>query len=185
LLGFIGWNLLITFEGNRRLRSYIRRMAVTDALTGLANRRQLSHALANPPRVPSAAVIVMDVDRFKQYNDELGHLAGDQLLVRLARTIEEEFPDAMMNARFGGDEFVVLLPCRTMAEAEARVRGFRSGGQYGPVAVSVGVALWPDGQPTLDSAFAAADDCLRAAKQSGRNAYACWAPDGQIQLRPF
>jgi diguanylate cyclase (GGDEF)-like protein len=182
ILTFIGVNLAITFDGNRRLRAMIRRLAVTDALTGLANRRQFSRCLANPVAGTSLAVIVMDVDRFKQYNDSFGHLAGDQLLVKLANLLEHEFRDALTVARYGGDEFVVLLPCSTLEQAELRVsRLLREAGDGLPI--SCGIAMWPDGHPTLDSAFAAADDCLRAVKRSRRGTYALWSSDGHITLR--
>jgi diguanylate cyclase (GGDEF)-like protein len=182
ILAFIGVNLAITFDGNRRLRAMIRRLAVTDALTGLANRRQFSRCLASPPPDTSLAVIVMDVDRFKQYNDEFGHLAGDQLLVKLSTVLKQEFGDAVTVARYGGDEFVALLPCSSLGEAEARVdKLLHEAGER--LSISCGISMWPDGHPTLDSAFAAADDCLRAAKRARRGTYAIWSPDGHIQLR--
>jgi diguanylate cyclase (GGDEF)-like protein len=183
ILTLIGVNLAITFDGNRRLRTVIRRLAVTDALTGLANRRQFSRCLANPPDGGSLAVIVMDVDRFKEYNDSYGHLAGDQLLVRLAAALEQAFPDALTIARYGGDEFVVLLPCAAVEQAEARLNDLLSRRPHDRLPVSIGVAMWPQDHPTLDAAFAAADDCLRAAKRSHRGTYATWSADGQIRLR--
>lgn len=174
LLFFVGANLTVTFDGNRRLRAYIRKMSVTDPLTGLANRRRLTEALANPPATEYAiAVAVLDVDNFKQYNDSYGHLAGDQLLVKLANTLTEAFPAAHIISRYGGDEFVVLFPCTSAGDAEERA-GKLVNGSGGPldrrkadrVPVSVGVALWPEHEVTLDAALAAADDCLRLAKRS-------------------
>jgi diguanylate cyclase (GGDEF)-like protein len=182
VLAFIGANLAITFDGNRRLRRVIRRLSVTDALTGLANRRQFSSCLANPP-TGSLAVIVMDVDRFKGYNDSFGHLAGDQLLVRLGVSLQEAFPDALTIARYGGDEFVVLLPCDTVEQAEARLDDLANSRLNDRLPVSMGLAMWPHDHPTLDAAFAAADDCLRAAKRSKRGTYATWSADGEIRLR--
>ena len=183
ILTFIGINLAITFDGNRRLRKVIRRLAVTDSLTGLANRRQFSRCLANPPADRSLAVIVMDVDRFKEYNDSYGHLAGDNLLVWLATALQQAFPDALTIARYGGDEFVVLLPCATVDQAEARLDDLASRRPPDRLPVSIGVAMWPQDHPTLDAAFAAADDCLRAAKRSTRGTYATWSSEGQIRLR--
>lgn len=174
LLFFIGANLIVTFDGNRRLRAYIRKMSVTDPLTGLANRRRLTEALANPPATEySIAVAVLDVDNFKQYNDSYGHLAGDQLLVKLAKSLTEAFPAAHIISRYGGDEFVVLFPCTSTGDAEERALKLVNG-SGGPsdrrradrVPVSVGVALWPHHEVTLDGALAAADDCLRLAKRS-------------------
>lgn len=169
IMGFLGISLTITFDGNRRLRAYIRRMAVTDALTGLANRRRLSDALANPGNSHSAmAVIVMDVDNFKKYNDSFGHLAGDKLLTRLADSLRSHFPEAHTMARYGGDEFVVLLPCHAVSVAEARSSCLISPDCPDAVPVSIGIAMWPHDEGTLDGALAAADDCLREAKEAGK-----------------
>jgi diguanylate cyclase (GGDEF)-like protein len=169
ILAFLGFSLTVTFDGNRRLRAYIRRMSVTDALTGLANRRRLSDVLANPgPAAEGMAVIVLDVDNFKPYNDTHGHLAGDQLLERLAASLRSHFPDAHTISRYGGDEFVVLLPCHTVAAAEGRAACLISPDCPDAVPISVGIAMWPQDEATLDGALAAADDCLREAKRSGK-----------------
>lgn len=169
IMGFIGINLSITFDGSRRLRSYIRRIAVTDALTNLANRRKLISYLGSPPRTDRPiAVIILDVDNFKDYNDSLGHLAGDQLLVRLAEALNHEFPDAHIVSRYGGDEFVLLVPSDSAEHALKRANRLIEGGPYEPLPISVGIALWPEHEATLDGALAAADDCLRAAKTTNK-----------------
>ncbi len=173
---FVGTNLTITFDGNRRLRAYIRRMSVTDPLTGLANRRRLTDILARDAAADRPiAVIILDVDNFKQYNDSYGHLAGDQLLVRLARTLEANFHDADAISRYGGDEFVVLLPCDSAEAAVQRANNLVGPDRPGDVPVSVGLAVWPDHEPTLDGALAAADDCLRAAKRAGKGRLVAFA----------
>lgn len=169
IMAFIGFNLAITFDGSRRLRSYIRRIAVTDALTNLANRRSLISYLGSPPRTDRPiAVIILDVDNFKDYNDSLGHLAGDQLLVRLAEALNHEFPDAHIVSRYGGDEFVLLVPSDSTEHAVRRASRLIEGGPYKPLPISVGIALWPDHEATLDGALAAADDCLRTAKATSK-----------------
>lgn len=183
VLLFIAINLSVTFEGNRRLRRMIRGMAITDALTGLPNRRELSRHLASPPaNGTSLAVIIMDVDRFKQYNDSYGHLAGDRLLIRLAEVIREVFPDARTIARYGGDEFVVIVPCASLEEASARVELMQNISVARAAPVSAGIAMWPDQQPTLDAALAAADECLRETKRSLRGRYATAGPPGEIHV---
>ncbi|HVP04765.1 MAG TPA: GGDEF domain-containing protein [Dehalococcoidia bacterium] len=182
MLTLIGVHLSIMFDGNRRMWWIIRMMAITDSLTGLSNRRQFSRYMADPPTQRSLALILIDVDRFKEFNDEFGHLAGDKLLVDLASVLNRVFPDAMTIARYGGDEFVILLPCRAMEQAEQRVDallGVRPGER---LPVSVGIAMWPDHHPTLDAAFAAADDCLRTAKRAQRGSYATWRRDGRIEV---
>jgi diguanylate cyclase (GGDEF)-like protein len=181
MLTLIGIHLSIMFDGNRRMWWVIRTLAITDSLTGLSNRRQFSRYLADPPTGESLALILIDVDRFKQYNDEFGHLAGDQLLVRLSLTLQRHFPDAMTIARYGGDEFVMLLPCKGMEDAERRLDMLLRGNPE-RLPVSIGVSVWPDHHPTLDAAFAAADDCLRAAKRAQRGTYATWTQDGQIEV---
>jgi diguanylate cyclase (GGDEF)-like protein len=170
VLAFIAYDVSVTFEGNRRLRRYIREMAVTDPLTQIANRRSLSKLLATPPRPGSSlAVAIMDVDRFKQYNDTHGHLAGDKLLVKIAERLTESFPGATMISRYGGDEFVVVLEATRVSEVTDVVNSALNGKRYEPGSVSVGVSMWPAEQPTLDAALAAADDRLRAAKRSRRS----------------
>ena len=165
LMGFVGASMTSAFDGSRRLRAYIRQIAVTDPLTGLANRRRLTNELAHQPKSGQPiAVVVMDVDNFKQYNDSFGHLAGDQLRVRLANALNHEFPDARVISRYGGDEFVLLLACESVDGAVNRVRRILEGGPNEPVPVSVGIALCPTHEATLDGALAAADDCLRTAK---------------------
>ncbi len=183
ILFFIALNLSITFEGNRRLRRMIRGMAITDALTGLPNRRELSRHLASPPTDGThLAVIILDVDRFKQYNDSYGHLAGDQLLIRLAEVLRESFADAQTIARYGGDEFVVILPCAGLDDAASRVEAMQVRGAGNAAPVSVGVAIWPDQQPTLDATLAAADDCLRMAKRASRGTFAMIDAAGAIRI---
>ena len=181
MLTLICVHLSIMFDGNRRMWWVIRTLAITDSLTGLSNRRQFSRYMADPPTDASLALILIDVDRFKQYNDEFGHLAGDQLLVRLAAILTDAFPDATTIARYGGDEFVVLLPCVTLEQAERRVYELLVG-RPDRLPVSIGISMWPDHHPTLDAAFAAADDCLRAAKRAQRGTYATWLSDGRIEV---
>ncbi len=169
IMTFLGVNLTTTFDGSRRLRAYIRRMAVTDSLTGLANRRRLSEVLANPGKIETpVAVIVMDVDNFKRYNDSYGHLAGDQLLERLGDSLRSHFPEAHTLSRYGGDEFVVLMPCHTVSVAEAKALCLISPDCPDAVPISIGIAMWPLDEATLDGALAAADDCLRSAKEAGK-----------------
>lgn len=182
MLTLIGIHLSIMFDGNRRMWWIIRMMAITDALTGLSNRRRFSRYMADPPTERSLALILIDVDRFKEFNDDFGHLAGDKLLVDLSASLKRAFPDALTIARYGGDEFVVLLPCATMALAEQRLESLMTQRPGERLPVSAGIAIWPDHHPTLDAAFAAADDCLREAKRAQRGSYATWRRDGRIEV---
>lgn len=160
------------------------RNATTDALTGLSNRhameetfpREVARCQQNDQPV---SLIMIDVDRFKSFNDKFGHVAGDRALSAVAHVLQKQFRTRDHVVRFGGDEFAVLLPGIGEAEAAAvaeRVRDAVSGSTTGstdslikiPVQISMGVAqLTKDG--TFDSLLRAADEALYRAKDAGRN----------------
>ena len=134
----------------------IRYQATHDALTGLPNRTlfldRLSYAIAGAKRAgPSVGMIMMDVDRFKEINDTLGHQVGDQLLIEIGRRLEHTLRQSDTVARLGGDEFAVMFTAPTFKHAEevaARVVGaFDSPIVLGDVSVdvnaSLGIALYP------------------------------------------
>ncbi len=157
----------------------LRRLAATDALTGLNNRgafeehllRELSRAFRY---ATDLSLVMLDVDHFKLFNDRFGHAAGDEVLRAVARLIRATARGTDFVARFGGEEFVVLLPhcnaCGALSQAE-RFRQAIAGWAWPlrPITVSVGVATTtPD---LLDAAALArlADEALYRAKQAGRN----------------
>ena len=91
----------------------IRRLAVTDSLTGLANRASLQDELDRALAAGPCAVLLLDLDRFKAVNDTLGHLVGDQLLIELGQRLTGFASDGRTVGRLGGDEFLFVLPgCR-------------------------------------------------------------------------
>jgi diguanylate cyclase (GGDEF)-like protein len=160
--------------------------AVTDGLTALPNRRQfeekLESEIARVERLGGTlALVVADLDGFKQVNDRFGHLAGDEVLRAFADVLREEVRDIDTAARHGGEEFALLLPGtglegaervaeRIRAAVEARrVATFR--GDIVSVTASFGVAAYP-GSPDADALFAAADEALYQAKAMGKNAVA-------------
>jgi diguanylate cyclase (GGDEF)-like protein len=161
-------------EANLRLRE----LAVTDELTGLANRRLLleraQHELERSRRTgePLAALMI-DLDHFKRVNDELGHQRGDEALRRVARAFTATVRRSDTVARYGGEEFCVLLPDspRTQALGVAeKLRQAVAALDVGrPITISVGVAMFPDDADGEEALIGAADSALLAAKRGGRD----------------
>jgi len=163
------------------------RHATTDALTGLANRHAMQdsfpaaieHCLEKDKPV---AMMMIDVDEFKKFNDVFGHIAGDRALSAVSKILESQFRARDLLVRYGGDEFAVLLPGESKEQAMVigeRVRAAVSGttGDSNdsliqiPVRISMGVAeLAPNGN--LESLIRAADAALYRAKHAGRNTVA-------------
>lgn len=169
----------------REGRDELERLSVTDELTGLANRRRLmaeigrevTRSLRNEHPF---AILMLDVDRFKSFNDSYGHQAGDFVLKRLAITLRKCVRDVDTVARYGGEEFMVILPETAMAEAKQvaeRIRATTEADRYSPaegvdelnVTVSIGLALFPAHGDSLEALIAAADDALYRSKEGGRN----------------
>ncbi|GIF02336.1 diguanylate cyclase [Paractinoplanes rishiriensis] len=157
----------------------------TDALTGLANRRRLEEALAAEwahaqATGTSVGVIMVDIDHFKQYNDHYGHLGGDHCLRALAQALQSGTRGIDLVARFGGEEFCIIVPGAD-AEATARIaerarlevatlQQEHQGSPIGFVTVSTGVAATvPTGDHTVDDLLHWADEGLYEAKRNGRN----------------
>ena len=153
-------------------------LATEDSLTGVANRRALEQALNREwdrcaeLRQPMA-VIMVDVDFFKQFNDRHGHLEGDKELVRVAHELAGRVrPVRELLARFGGEEFAVVLPNTGLEEALARAESIRAAfdRDSSPTTVSVGVsAEVPTASRSALQLLRDADDALYAAKRAGRN----------------
>jgi len=150
--------------------------AHTDALTGLRNRRFLDSLLASwdRQRMPYAAIL-MDLDRFKTVNDTYGHLKGDEVLRFLAARLNEEKRDCDYACRYGGEEFVLLLPygdkelAYLLAES-VRVRLMEEESPIGrPVTLSLGIAAYPQDGASAAEVLHCADEALYRAKESGRN----------------
>jgi diguanylate cyclase (GGDEF)-like protein len=161
------------------------RHATTDALTGLANRHAMQDSF--PEEIQSCvdskepvSLIMIDVDRFKQFNDTFGHIAGDRALCAVSKILQKQFRPRDLLVRYGGDEFAILLPDASVEQAVAvgeRVRdavcsttgdGSDSLIQI-PIAISMGVAELRE-KGTLDKLIRDADAALYRAKHAGRNA---------------
>jgi diguanylate cyclase (GGDEF)-like protein len=168
---------------NARLHRIVERQARVDGLTGLANRRhcedQLATELARVERFGGAlALVLADLDNFKEVNDRFGHGTGDVVLREFAHTLEAGIRDVDLAGRWGGEEFVLILPGTDLAGAARvaeRIRAARAErvvltaeGEPIRVTASFGVAVFPDAV-TADELLAAADAALYQAKRSGKN----------------
>ena len=167
----------------REGRQELEQLLVTDPLTGISNRRHLMETLENEAlrsiRSDSLFSILMtDVDRFKNFNDTHGHLAGDDALKVVAEVLREATRDIDQVARYGGEEFVVVLPETTIAgavRAGERIRerlaesSVTVGEQSVTLTLSTGSAEFPTDGGTLESLIASADAALYQAKRSGRD----------------
>jgi diguanylate cyclase (GGDEF)-like protein len=145
--------------------------ATTDALTGLANRREFNNRLATMPRDARYVLLSMDVDSLKRVNDKAGHAAGDELLRGVAQALRSSVRGSDIAARTGGDEFCAILHQPTAAQARAvadrvvaAVRMVSVGGM--PGSVSVGFATVESGQNPVDR-LASADAAMYRAKRAG------------------
>lgn len=179
--------------GNRRLLLALRGQASTDARTGLANSRAFDQAVEDwlRSRGPSdsAAVLMLDLDHFKDFNDRYGHPAGDEALKVFADILRSCVRDGDVAARYGGEEFAVLLPNLDAAAAlrvAERIRARTEGTiiPIGPgitdrITVSIGIALAPaEGEDRL-VLLRAADSALYGAKHAGRNRVVSLADGGR------
>lgn len=174
---------------NARLRTELRRLAVTDYLTGLPNRREierrLTDELAHASKTGSpVAVLMIDVDNLKQINDQFGHVVGDEVICALARRLETAIRSSEAAARLGGDEFLVVLPESDVAQGVgladrliATFPGVIKGRPALPDAaavaaiagISIGVAATHAGRLSPKDLLAAADGGLYHAKRAGKN----------------
>ena len=166
-----------------RLHRIVSNQALVDGLTGLANRRAcedtLNAELARAERFPGPlAVVVTDLDDFKEVNDCFGHQAGDVVLREFATLLRESVRDIDLASRWGGEEFLLVLPGTDRegaARVAERIRRALEGrstlsidGDPIPVTASFGVAAYPEAE-TAAELFAAADDALYRAKRTGKN----------------
>jgi diguanylate cyclase (GGDEF)-like protein len=164
----------------------IRQLSLHDPLTGLANRRFLyenaKHLIAGAKRSQKPmAVLIVDLDDFKAVNDTHGHAAGDAVLVASAERMKQLLRESDVIARFGGDEFVIVLGQVDDAEAAHEVASRvvdslsqpvpLAGGETARIGASVGIAMCCAGEETLNDLLKKADAALYAAKRDGKSTY--------------
>jgi two-component system cell cycle response regulator len=174
---------------NRTARRTLRARSFTDRLTGLRNYDYFSEVLrselARVRRYGGCVTLVMlDLDRFKAYNDSQGHGAGNRLLASVGHTLAREKRDADIAARFGGEEFALLVPGRgseavivadrvRQAIAEISTAGLHRHDVADIVTVSAGIATFPVDARDAEELFEQADRALYEAKRRGRNRIVC------------
>jgi diguanylate cyclase (GGDEF)-like protein len=191
---WLGSQAAIALE-NVRLHRLVARQASTDGLTELANRREFEDSLANEiSRAErfggSLALILADLDNFKQVNDRFGHQAGDEVLKAFADILRETVRDIDVAARYGGEEFAVLLPQTDITGAERLAERLREAVETRPMAhahatpvivtASFGVASFAEGG-TATGLFGAADEALYRAKRAGKNCVVCADANGPVR----
>lgn len=167
-------------ETSAKLAEKMQTLARTDVVTSLANRAGLNHELVEimMARDPNSklALFWLDLDRFKEVNDTLGHPVGDRVLAEVARRLKETAHADAIVARFGGDEFIVALELASRADSErlaGRIleeinRPFRIDGERLELGCSMGVALLPDDGQDIDTLMQGADVALYHAKINGK-----------------
>ncbi len=189
-----GWrrskDLKDALEAYEESERVARRNANTDPATGLANRRELLRTLSEARDAKaSGTLLLLDLDHFKRVNDLHGHLAGDRLLSVVADVLTRSAPDAACCARFGGDEFAMLLTGTSPAAAEKVARGVIAqlavpvflGGVQVQVSASIGLAELARNQ-TEEDILRQSDVALYAAKRSGRNCLAWFDKELEREL---
>jgi diguanylate cyclase (GGDEF)-like protein/PAS domain S-box-containing protein len=188
-LGFRGSGSDLTEK--RRSEEHASRLAHYDSLTGLANRLQMSQTLEKILNAPNldhraCAVFLLDLDRFKQVNDTMGHPAGDSLLTQVAARLERAVGQFGRVGRLGGDEFQVVLPGHhareDLAQLARRVihdlsEPYSMDGHRVVIGASVGIALSPEDGVTSEAIIRNADLALYAAKDGGRGRHHFYAAD--------
>ncbi|MFZ5569320.1 MAG: diguanylate cyclase [Thermodesulfobacteriota bacterium] len=169
---------------NLRLRETLRIQSIHDPLTGLYNRRHMTETLQFEGRRAqrhgtSLGIIMVDVDHFKRFNDQYSHEIGDMVLCELANFLKNCIRQEDIVCRYGGEEFVLILPETSLENARLRAEDLRKKietalmihrqGRIYTITVSMGVAAYPLHGPEVDNTLNAADAALHQAKTEGRN----------------
>jgi diguanylate cyclase (GGDEF)-like protein/PAS domain S-box-containing protein len=173
---------------NVKLREKLRLQSIRDPLTGLLNRRFLEESMPRElglahREVQPLAVLMLDVDHFKRFNDTYGHEAGDQALRLIGHQLESEFRGSDIACRYGGEEFAVVMPRTSLAQAAARAQQVCENMRklsvshhdlvVGTITVSIGVAAYPEHGQGMVGLLEQADRALYRAKRAGRDCVVC------------
>ena len=178
---------------NEALQANLREQAIRDSLTGLFNRRYLEETLGREMARAlregyPIGIVMMDIDHFKSTNDRWGHPAGDRILQALGELLRSESRADDIACRFGGEEFVVVMPSASVEAARQRAEHWRQAaedlrvhfnGSSLQITLSIGVAAFPANGASTEAVLHAADRALYASKAAGRNRVSVW--DGITQ----
>jgi len=169
---------------NLKLRDAMRSLSIRDPLTGLFNRRYAEETLLQElfrakRQSTNVAVMMLDIDHFKQFNDTFGHDGGDAVLRELGAYLRDQIRGSDVISRYGGEEFLILLSPTTPEGARMRAEQIRDGVKLlsvrharkslGAITISVGMAVFPDHASEAEALVKAADIALYQAKQAGRD----------------
>lgn len=169
---------------NLRLKENLKKSSIVDVLTNLYNRRYLNETLARELARAQRAnlslgIIMFDVDHFKNFNDTHGHEAGDLILKEVGATLKKSCRLSDIACRYGGEEFVLILPEATLELVEIRAEEIRvliqsitliyGGNLLPPITISAGISIFPNDGDDAESILKKADDALFQAKNKGRN----------------
>lgn len=175
-----------------KLRETLKVQSIRDPLTSLYNRRHMEECLERELKKAkrshrSLGAIMIDLDHFKQVNDTFGHQAGDAVLKTLANFLRNRTRASDVVCRYGGEEFLIILPEATLQDTLERAERLRNdvrniefqrrGQALGMVTLSIGVAAYPDHGPTPESLLQAADEALYRAKTEGRDRVVVSSPE--------
>jgi diguanylate cyclase (GGDEF)-like protein/PAS domain S-box-containing protein len=176
-----------------RLRAELQEQAIRDPLTNVFNRRYMAEYLdkeiarAEREKTP-ISVVIMDIDHFKQFNDTYGHKCGDVVLQSFAKFLVDHTRRGDVVCRYGGEEFVLLLPHAAFPDTYERADAWRQDFSETPIkyegldfftTFSAGVASYPDHGKTADAILQAADKALYRSKNTGRNMVTLYEPDDE------
>ena len=184
--------LQVQLDATRKAEANVSYLALHDSLTGLPNRpcwlSMTRRELDAAGQQGQLAVLFLDMDEFKTVNDSLGHPVGDQLLVNIARRLQQPLPPEAMLARLGGDEFVILMPYTHQSQLEALGSALLALFDQAVLVdahelrctVSIGVALYPQDGQDPDTLLRHADMAMYAAKEAGRDTLRYYTPEMNV-----
>ncbi len=187
--------LIIIWSRKERMQE-LQRLAHQDSLTGLKNRRRFDEDFATEMarcrrEKHSSALLLLDLDNFKDVNDSLGHAGGDRTIEEVAGVLRSRMRETDVLARLGGDEFAIILPRCSVSEASvvaeticAAIRNHVPQEGLPPITGSVGIAIFGETGTSLDAVRTEADSALYAAKDAGRDAVRVFNPIADVGPAP-